>query len=119
MNLNTLSSRQFNLIVKLLKKRTQIVAQVENIERKLEALGGIPTNSPTAKLAKTKAAKKQSLKEVVLQVLSQAPAKGFSVPEIAKATGRPQGSLSVWFYTAAKKIKGVKRVAPGRFIYKA
>lgn len=119
MSLTTLTSQEFTQIVNLLEQRRKLTSEIARIDAQLESLNA--SNVSPARVVKAKhrkPGKRVTTKEAVLQLLASAGAKGLTVPEIAKVTGRPQGSLSVWFYTGAKKIKGLQRVAPGRFAYK-
>jgi len=40
-----------------------------------------------------------------------------TVKELAAKLGKSYGNISVWFHTAAKGVKEIKKVAPGTFAW--
>jgi len=68
-----------------------------------------------AKAAK-KRGKRGALKESVLAALKEAGKKGTSVKELSSKLGVKNQNLHVWFHTAGKTIKGLKRSGPGQWV---
>ena len=57
------------------------------------------------------------LKDRIVQALKAAGKPGTTVKDIAKKLGKSYGNISVWFHTTGKGIKGIKKVAPGKFAW--
>ena len=57
------------------------------------------------------------LKERIVGTLKAAGKSGATVKDLAVKLGKSYGSVSVWFYTTGKGIKGIKKVEPGRFAW--
>ena len=57
------------------------------------------------------------LKERVIRVLKAAGPPGVTVKDMAVKLGKSYGNISVWFHTTAKRVKEIKKVAPGRFAW--
>ncbi len=60
---------------------------------------------------------KAPLKERVIRSLKAAGASGVAVKDLAAKLGTSYGNISVWFHTTAKRVKEIKKVAPGRFAW--
>jgi len=117
MSLSSLSSGQIRRIVKLVKKKAQIQAKLAQVERSLDALEG--GKVPEVKSGpKKRGRRRKSLKDALLKKLKSAGKKGLKVKELAKSLKANPASFSVWIYTTGKKIKGIKKVGPGRFAFR-
>jgi hypothetical protein len=57
------------------------------------------------------------LKEAILKKLQTVGPEGITVKDLAASIGAKLGSVSVWFYTTGKKVKGLRKVSKGRFRY--
>ena|SRR5438874_4357218 len=57
------------------------------------------------------------LTERIVGTLKAAGKSGATVKDLAAKLGKSYGSVSVWFYTTGKGIKGIKKVEPGRFAW--
>jgi len=59
------------------------------------------------------------LKERIIGRLKAAGNSGITVKDLAAKLGTGYSNISVWFHTTAKKVKEIKKVAPGRFAWRA
>ena len=57
------------------------------------------------------------LKEQIVRTLMAAGKSGATVKDLAAKLGKSYGNISVWFHTTAKRMKEIKKVAPGRFVW--
>jgi hypothetical protein len=57
------------------------------------------------------------LKERIVRALMAAGPSGVTVKEMAVKLGKSYGSISVWFHTTGKRVKEIKKVAPGEFAW--
>jgi hypothetical protein len=68
--------------------------------------------------ARPKTAKARGqLKERIISALKAAGKPGVTVKDLSVKLGTSYGNISVWFHTTAKKMKEVKKIAPGRFAW--
>ena len=116
MSLSSLSSAHIRRLVKLVKEREKIQAKLAQVERSLDALEG--RKVPKVKTApKKRRHRRKLLKDALLKKLKAAGKKGLTVKELAASIKANPASVSVWIYTTGKKIKGIKKVGPGRFAF--
>ena len=116
MSLVSLSSGQIRRFVQLIKEREKIQAKLIQVERLLDALEG--GKVPKIKSAPNKRRRRRKpLKDALLKKLKAAGKKGLTVKELATSIKAKPASVSVWIYTTGKKIKGIKKVGPGRFAF--
>ncbi len=57
------------------------------------------------------------LKQRIIRRLKAAGNSGVTVKDLAAKLGTGYSNISVWFHTTAKKVKEIKKVAPGRFAW--
>jgi hypothetical protein len=57
------------------------------------------------------------MKDGLLKALQAAGKEGLSVKELAASIKAKSASVSVWFYTTGKKVKGLKKLGAGRYAY--
>lgn len=62
--------------------------------------------------------RRQPLKAAILKLLAAADKSGLAVSELAEKLKAKPISVSVWFYTSGKKIKGIAKLGAGRYSYK-
>jgi hypothetical protein len=127
MNLSSLSLKQLEYIVGLLKEKEALQARLDEINRDLQGMENgkvsapsaseILNHSPRSKRIKKRSRRRGGLQETVLKVLKSAGAKGLTVKQLAAQAKVNKSSLAVWLYTSAKKISGFKKVAPGVFAF--
>ncbi len=81
---------------------------------------GRPPKSSVSAPVKATSAKKSggTLKDQIVALLQNEGPGGLSVGEVAERIGAKKSSVNFWFYTAGKKVKGLKKVARGTFAYK-
>ena len=57
------------------------------------------------------------LKERIIRALRAAEDNGLTVKDLAGKLRKSYGSINVWFHTTGKRVKEVKKVAPGKFAW--
>jgi hypothetical protein len=122
MSLSSLTSAQLHRLIELIKEKEAIQTKLAQVERALAALeGGVATNEKP--LAKTRGPRRRrrraALKDALLKKLAAAGKAGLTVKELAASLNAKPASVSVWFYTTGKKIKGIKKVGKAQFAYAA
>jgi hypothetical protein len=130
MSLANLTSSQLTKLVKLIKHKEQLQAELAQIDAELQSLesgspllkkrgrkparpSGIPG---VAKPTKTRKRGKR-LKESLLKELAAAGSTGMKVKELAAKLGVKPGNVFSWFYTTGKKVKGIKKVGEAKYSY--
>ena len=122
MALRDLTSAQLERLIKLVREKQSLETRLERINGALAALdGGQPASARTAS-ARPKTIRRQrrgKLKEGILKALTEAGKKGMSVKELAEQLRAKPSSVSIWFYTTGKKVKGIAKIGPARYSYSA
>ena len=120
MSLANLSSASLQRLVELITEKEAIQLKLVKIQNSIEALAA---GSPSKKSGVTIRTKKRTgrrggkLKERLLKALEAAGKAGLTVKDLAANLKAKPTSVSVWFYTTGKKIKGIKKVGKARFAY--
>lgn len=120
MVLSDLSSAQLERLVQLIKEKESLQSKLAQVERSLNALEGgkVTKDKPLAKKSGPRRGRHRvALKDALLKKLQTAGKEGLTVKELAASLKGNSASISVWFYTTGKKIKGIKKVGPARFAY--
>jgi hypothetical protein len=120
MSLLSLSSSQLQQLIRLVKEKEDIQAKLVRVDRALEALdsGKATAEEPVAKKRGPRRGRRRAaLKDGVLKKLQAAGKEGLTVKELAESLNAKPASVSVWFYTTGKKIKGIKKVGISRYAY--
>ena len=115
-----LSSAQLGRLFQLVKEKETIQAKLARVARSLEAMesGGVTHQTALAgKQGRRRGRRRGALKDALLKKLEAAGKKGLTVKELAAALNAKPTSVSVWFYTTGKNIKGIKKVGTARFAY--
>ena len=125
MSIPNLSTSQLNHLLSLTKERDLINQQIADL------FGGTSTPSaavtaPRASTAPRATAAKASpggrrggtLKDQIVALLQSEGTGGLSIGEVANRIGAKKSSVNFWFYTAGKKVKGLKKVSRGTFAYR-
>jgi hypothetical protein len=118
MSLSSLTSSQLQRAIELLKEKEMLEAKLADVAKALDSLqtGEVPTKSlPPEKRGR----RRMKLKDAVLKKLAAAGKAGLTVKELAASLKAKPTSVSVWFYTTGKKIKGIKKVGTAKFAYSA
>ncbi len=116
MSLSSLTSAQLHRLIELVKEKETIQAKLAQVERSLDALQSGATTKEKP-LAKKRGRRRAKLKDALLKKLQAAGKEGLTVKELAASLNAKPTSVSVWFYTTGKKIKGIKKVGTARFAY--
>ena len=120
MSLANLSSATLQRLVELITEKEAIQLKLVKIQNSIEALaaGSASKESPIAVPTKKRSTRRRGkLKERLLKALDAAGKEGLTVKDLAATLRAKPTSVSVWFYTTGKKIKGIKKVGKARFAY--
>ena len=120
MSLANLSSASLQRLVELITEKEAIQAKLVKIQTSIEALaaGSASKESPVAvPTGKRSTRRRGKLKDRLLKELDAAGTEGLTVKDLAAKLKAKPTSVSVWFYTTGKKIKGIKKVGRARFAY--
>jgi K+/H+ antiporter YhaU regulatory subunit KhtT len=61
---------------------------------------------------------KEAIQTKLAKVNLSLKALEMKVKDLANSIGAKLGSVSVWFYTTAKKVKGIQKVGESKFSYR-
>ena len=116
MSLSSLTSSQLQRAIELLKEKKMLEAKLAQV---VTALDSLQTGTPSKKsiLPKKRGRHRMKLKDALLKKLAAAGKAGLTVKELAASLNTKPTSVSVWFYTTGKKIKGIKKVGTAKFSY--
>ena len=119
MPLSSLSSSELQKLILLVKDKEFLQAKLAKVEAALKQLesGPLTKNSPAKKTGARRGRRRAKLKDKILKALQAAGKAGSSVKQLTEELKANAGSVSVWFYTTGKKIKGLKKIGPGRYTY--
>jgi hypothetical protein len=121
MAFSDLSSAQLQQVIHLVKAKESLLVQLERVERSLDGLvAGNNVETETSGVKETKVRRRRrraALKDGLLKKLQAAGKDGMTTKELAASLGAKPASVSVWFYTTGRKIKGIKKVGKARFAY--
>ncbi len=119
MSLSSLSSTQLERLVRLVKERETLQSKLSSIERLLESFreGKPRVLNSSAGGKPRRRRRKAALKDGILKKLLTTGKKGLTVSELAQILKANHGSISAWFYTTGKKIKGIKKVGKAKYAY--
>ncbi len=117
MPISDLSSAQIKNLLRLLREKESLQTKLARVKSALAKLDGNATKPNLKGSRKPNRRTGTTIKDSILEVLAQAGPGGLSVKEIATQASANAGSVSVWIYTSGKKISGLKKIAPGRYVY--
>jgi hypothetical protein len=120
MAISDLSGAQLERLVQLIKEKKSLESKLAQVESSLNALeGGKVTKAKplSKKRGPRRGRRRMALKDALLKKLQAAGKDGLTVKVLAASLKANPASVSVWFYTTGKKIKGIKKVGPARFAY--
>ena len=118
MNLSNLTHRDLVEITRLVKRRSQLMAEVAKLDRQLAGYegGGGATRpaAPTAKAGRKRGYRRKAKQEII-ELLKSAGSEGITVREIADKFGVNVNRIFNWFYATGKKLKNIKKVGEARY----
>jgi hypothetical protein len=121
-NLSSLSADQFGSIVKLLKQREQLQAELTKVNAAIAKIAGtVPaafSDEPSTGKGRGRRRGRRNLKASVIAELKTAGSKGMAVKDLSVKLGVPAANIFSWFYTTGKKIKDIQKVGEGRYALK-
>ncbi len=121
MALTDLSSSQLHRLIQLVKEKESLEIQLVKINHSLNDLesgkiaGEKSPSSPGRPPVRRR--RRAKLKDGLLKKLQAAGKQGLTIKELAASLKAKPASVSVWFYTTGKKIRGIKKVGTARFAY--
>ena len=135
MALFNLTSAQLAQLIRLVKEKESLQAQLEKVNHSLESLGngspvrgrrrgrkpGRPAKTaavgrPPGKVAKAGKRGKR-LKLPLLKALKNAGPGGITVKELAAKLKVKPNNVFSWFYTTGKKVKGISKVGEAKYAF--
>jgi hypothetical protein len=118
MLLSSLSSAQIKQLIQLIKEKESIEAKLLRVTKSLNAFEqGKAARKAAATRSPRRGRRRTKLKEAILKALQVAGKGGLTVKELAASLKANPGSVSVWFYTTGKNVKGLKKIGPGKYSY--
>jgi len=114
-DITKLTSSDLKQIAALLKEKEALLGRVAKIDAQLNHFG---TSAPAARQPARRPVKKKArgqVKEHILAALRAAGKTGVTVKELAVQLGKKPQHVHIWFYTVGKRVKGMKKLAPGRY----
>jgi hypothetical protein len=118
MVLTALSSAQLERLVQLITEKEALQARLDQVNHSLEAFEKGDTFSQSKARPWVRGRHRRGgLKDRLLKLLGAVGKAGMTVKELAEKSGAKYSSVSVWFYTTGKKIKGIKKVGKAKFAY--
>jgi hypothetical protein len=120
MTLSSLSSANLQKLIGLIKEKESLQAKLGKVKAELESIeSGSPAKKPKIKKGGTRRGRRRlKLKDKILKALQATGKAGRSVKELAEDLKANPGSVSVWFYTTGKKVKGLMKIGPARYSYR-
>jgi hypothetical protein len=132
MALLNLSSAQLAHLIRLVKEKETLLAQLERIDSALTALEGghtpgkrgrkpgrppkVAGRGPGRPPGKT-GRKGKRIKDALLKLLKGAGPGGITVKELAAKLKVKPNNVFSWFYTTGKKVSGIKKVGEAKYSY--
>jgi len=120
MSLASLSSAQLRPLLQLIREKEAIQTKLAKVNRSLKALesGTTPQKIRSVSIGSSRSRRRVGLKDAILKKLQTAGRDGMKVKDLANSIGAKLGSVSVWFYTTGKKVKGIHKVGKSKFSYR-
>jgi len=132
MALLNLSSAQLAHLIRLVKEKETLLAQLERIDGALTALEGgkapgkrgrkpgrppkVAGRGPGRPPGKTGRRGKR-IKAALLKIMKSAGSGGITVKELAAKLKIKPNNVFSWFYTTGKKVSGIKKVGEAKYSY--
>jgi hypothetical protein len=117
MSLSSLSSADLSKLIQFVKEKEALKAKLNQVNSAIDALGSDTKAKVPSKRGPMRGRRRASLKDSILKALEAAGKAGSSVKELAANLKANPGSVAVWFYTTGKKVKGLKKIGPGKYSY--
>jgi hypothetical protein len=137
MALFNLSSAQLAQLIRLVKERETLQAQLDRVNSSLTALengkapvrrgrkpgrpakvkAGRPPGRPPGRPAGSTGKRGKRLKLPLLKALKAAGSEGITVKELASKLKVKPNNVFSWFYTTGKKVSGIKKVGEAKYSF--
>jgi len=116
MNLTELTADDFRRLAGLAEKRERLNTALARIDAQLAAIGkGAKKPVKVTRRRKAKRAPRGQVKGKILGVLKAAGKAGATIKDLSVKTGLSVQRLHSWFFATGRKIKGVKKLGPGKY----
>jgi hypothetical protein len=137
MALSNLSSAQLAQLIRLVKERETLQAQLDRVTSSLTALeggeapkrrgrkpgrpakvsSGRGPGRPPGRPAGSTGKRGKRLKQPLLKILKAAGASGITVKDLAAKLKVKPNNVFSWFYTTGKKVSGIKKVGEAKYSF--
>ncbi len=119
MALTDLSSSQLQQLIQLIKEKEALQAQLDKVNHSLATLESGRAVSKGSDVVKRPFRRRRRirLKDGLLKKLQAAGKEGITIKDLAASLKAKPASVSVWFYTTGKKVKGIKKVGRAKYTY--
>lgn len=137
MALLNLSSAQLAQLIRLVKERETLQAQLDRVNSSLSALesgaaprrgrkpgrpakaaaSGRSAGRPPGRPAGSTGKRGKRLKQPLLKALKAAGSGGITVKELAAKLKVKPNNVFSWFYTTGKKVSGIKKVGEAKYSF--
>jgi hypothetical protein len=116
MILANLTLKDWKKIHKLIGKKDQLKAAIAGIDRELGSFeSGKPPRRPQPNAKKARRVVHGSRTDRIITALKSAGPQGIRIKDLAKKLKTTEGNVRNWFFTTAKKVKGIAKAGPGRY----
>ncbi len=132
MNLSAITSTDLKRLSKLIEQKESLLASLAQLDAELNSFGSgsvraaapapaapAPARraSPGRPRGSGKRGPRGALKERIVGLLEAAGKEGVTVKEVAAKLGVKPQNIHVWFSSTGRKLKEIKRIAPGQFAW--
>ncbi len=129
MNLNELTSQDLKKAVALMQQKESLQTKMAEVDSQLSALLGgkggkieakpaaVAKRSPAQAGYVPKPGRSGQVKEAIITLLKKVSPQGMSRKEICQRINSTPNRLNVWLHSTGKKIKQIKRIAPGTYAW--
>ena len=127
--LTTIPSATLRQLVKLSERKEALMAQIQEIDRRMIQLerpfeqapgasarrGRVTFSSAPQKERASRRAKRGALKEKIVRALHGAGKRGATVRELSKKLGVRPANLYVWFNGTGRNVRGIKKIGVAKY----
>lgn len=136
MNLSAITSTDLKRLSKLVEQKEALLASLAQLDAELNSFGSgsvraaasaasasapapapVRRASPGRPRGSGKRGPRGALKEQIVGLLEAAGKEGVTVKEVAAKLGVKPQNIHVWFSSTGRKLKEIKRIAPGQFAW--
>ena len=127
--LTTIPSATLRQLVKLSERKEALMAQIQEIDRRMIELerpfeqapgasvrrGRVTFSSAPQKQRASRRATRGALKEKIVKALHAAGKRGTTIRDLSKKLGVRPANLYVWFNGTGRNVRGIKKVGVAKY----